>query len=75
MRRIDPTSTIWRAILRWGAAEIDKAREDLETPGLSVEKTEFLRGRLAALRELSALPQGDAVALAREREMLQRISD
>lgn len=49
---IDETSPTWRSISKWAEEEISNTQLDLETPKLDPEETEFLRGKIAALRNL-----------------------
>lgn len=49
---IDKTSPTWRSISKWAEEEIANTQLDLETPQLDPNETEFLRGKIAALRNL-----------------------
>lgn len=53
---IDPSSRTWRAIRAWAEKGLKRSRDAIETPGYGTMETEFERGRIAALRELVALP-------------------
>lgn len=53
----------WNEIHRWAEREYLQAVEALLSPRSDPQKTAYLRGRCAALQELSRLP----VTLARER--------
>ena len=52
---IDKHSETWREVSAWAEAELSKARERIETPGVFPEETENLRGRIDNLRQLLAL--------------------
>lgn len=47
---IDFNSQSWMALKGWAEDEIENIRQDLETPQTDAVETEFLRGRIAALR-------------------------
>jgi len=49
---IDVTSPTWRSIQKWAEEEIENIHLDLETPQLDPDETEYLRGKIAALRNL-----------------------
>jgi len=48
-------STTWKAVVEWADEEIEKTRTDLETPQRDLSETEYLRGKIAALRSLKDL--------------------
>jgi len=48
-------STTWKAVVQWADEEIEKTRTDLETPQRDTSETEYLRGKIAALRSLKDL--------------------
>lgn len=51
LANISPHSTEWRAIRAWATAEIDAARDKLETH-LDERSADRIRGRIQALRDL-----------------------
>lgn len=52
---IDKSSDTWATILAWTDEEATKAISRLTNTGCSLVETEYLRGRLATLAELSLL--------------------
>ena len=52
---IDRQSATWRAVATWAGKELATASEANEATGLPTAETEYLRGRIAAVRELMAL--------------------
>lgn len=54
--RIDTASETWRRVAAHCEAAIAEALLTLETPGVDHARSEGLRGRIAALREVLALP-------------------
>ena len=55
---IDRHSATWREIAAWTEGALSKARERIETPGISPEETERLRGQILTLRLLLGMPDG-----------------
>lgn len=55
--RISPDSRDWRELRDWLAQAIEDAGAELERRGLGIPETEFLRGRIAALRDVLHLPE------------------
>jgi hypothetical protein len=53
---IDPHSPTWRDVAAWAAVEANKCRVRLDDPSTDHPTTMLVRGRLAALRDLLALP-------------------
>lgn len=51
-------STDHRAVLEWTANSMDNCRASLETPQLSMQLTEYERGRLTAYKELVSYIEG-----------------
>jgi hypothetical protein len=49
---IDAGSTTWQAVAAWLNAEVERARAELETPGLDALTTERARGRIQLARAL-----------------------
>lgn len=49
---IDKHSPTWRFVIRWAEEEITNTQLDLEVPQTDQTKTEFMRGKIAALRNL-----------------------
>jgi len=52
---IETHSETWVTVKDWAQAELDRARNNLESTGLDMIETENLRGRAAALRQLLSL--------------------
>lgn len=46
----------WQTVHKWARAQIADSQDSLERPGLSPERTEYLRGHIRALRALLELP-------------------
>jgi hypothetical protein len=60
----DPHGLMWRGLKAAIEAEIETQRGMLESPQLDATDTEFVRGRIRALRDILALspaPQRDAI--------------
>ncbi|WP_022727231.1 hypothetical protein [Fodinicurvata sediminis] len=55
--KIDTASATWDGVKEWGEAQLERSRSTLEAPGTSPIDTEYQRGRVAALRDLLALPR------------------
>ena len=55
--RIDPYSETWRAVEDHAKQVIEHGRTALEATGTGQERTEFQRGRIAAMRGLLGLLQ------------------
>ena len=47
---------VWTAVDSWAAALLGDARAELEMPDTTVERSNYLRGRIAVLKELRSLP-------------------
>lgn len=54
---IEPTSATWEAVTIWAEREIVSALDAIVARGLGPVETEYLRGRVATLRDILALPQ------------------
>lgn len=52
---LDPSSSTWRAVSEWATAQIEGARDSLESVIADGPASNVLRGRIQALRELLAL--------------------
>lgn len=50
----------WAEVKSWAEEEIERASCDLEVPGTDQTRTEALRARILALRELIDLPNKSA---------------
>lgn len=59
MAEIDIHSYTWRAIKAHCEAEIEKARDRNEEVGTTQQKTDALRGSIAALRSVLALDKSN----------------
>lgn len=55
-RMIEPHSSTWAAVEAWANEQIERNRLTLESVGLDATHTATIRGRIATLRELLALP-------------------
>lgn len=55
---LDPNSQSWLHVRSRAEEELAEAREDLEGRGLPDVETEFLRGRISALKDILALGDG-----------------
>lgn len=66
MSDIDPTSPTWRAVQKHAAARLVELRKELETTGLSLPRTETLRGGISELSALLAIGVAPAVIVAPE---------
>lgn len=55
MTRVEPQSQTWRVIDKTVNEIIDDLQRNLEAQGLDAAKTENLRGRIAALRDILTL--------------------
>jgi uncharacterized protein with WD repeat len=64
MAQIQKASDTWRAVKKHIQSQIEAHQKALEDPHLDYSKTQVLRGRIAELRTLEALPtrtkKGDA---------------
>ena len=56
---IDRHSDTWSHVAKWANSELSAATERVETLGVGQDETENLRGKIAVLRELLAMPGGD----------------
>jgi len=56
---IDQSSGVWQAVVTLVGDRIEEMQAQLEIEGVSVERTENLRGRIAFAREVLALPSSD----------------
>ena len=63
---IDRTSATWTHIDLWAEKADRQALAQIRQPGLSMEDTEFLRGRLAAFAEVRALAVEKPASLSPE---------
>tara|TARA_R110000772_G_scaffold245241_1_gene358661 strand:- start:861 stop:1082 length:222 start_codon:yes stop_codon:yes gene_type:complete len=54
---INENSIEWRATKKWALEQRKSLTVDLKQSGVAIEKTEFLRGQLAAVEELLLLPK------------------
>lgn len=54
---IETSSPTWRAVKGWAEERLDASRTAIEPHGVAPERTEYERGRIAALRELLQLPE------------------
>ena len=54
---IDTGSPAWMLTREWAEKQREYSRDAILKHGLSVEKTEFLRGKIACLNELLRLPE------------------
>lgn len=55
--RVEPHSDTWQAIVAHADARLKELRSELETPGTESDRADILRGEIAALKTLLALPQ------------------
>jgi len=46
----------WRLLAHWMELALKDVRDELEQPELSAVRSEYLRGRVATLREIALLP-------------------
>jgi hypothetical protein len=53
---VDRYSETWRDVAAWAAPLLASARAELESPNVSDDRARYLRGRIATLKELLALP-------------------
>ena len=53
--QIDTEGLDWKEIERWAEKQIEDTKDKLCAKGLSVEETEFERGRISAVRSLLQL--------------------
>jgi hypothetical protein len=53
---IDLTSPTWRDIAAWATTHLSECQSDLESPIVSHDTSQVLRGRIAQLKALLALP-------------------
>lgn len=58
--RIDLHSFAWVAVSHHAEQELQAAREKLELRGIEHGHSEYLRGKIAALRDILALPERDS---------------
>lgn len=58
--RIDRHCFTWIAVSYRAEKELSAAREKLEVRGTEQGQSEYLRGKIAALREILALPDEDS---------------
>jgi hypothetical protein len=52
-------SLAWKIVEAQAQREIDAALAEIVTPRLATERTEYLRGRIAALKGILSLAQSD----------------
>lgn len=57
MSEIDKYSSTWRVVAQWALVGLVDARTELENELTSETRSQFLRGRIAALAELALLPE------------------
>lgn len=60
MSKIDQTGATWQAVLEWGADALALARDELERPSTTPDRTAYLRGRISAIRDALSLPADSA---------------
>lgn len=53
--RVDVDSPTWKYVDRWAEKEIEALRERNDQPELDDRKTQLLRGRISALKDLRSL--------------------
>lgn len=53
--RVDVDSSTWKYVDRWAEKEIEALRERNDQPELDDRKTQLLRGRISALKDLRSL--------------------
>jgi hypothetical protein len=56
---VDRYSETWRDVAAWAAPRLESARAELESPNVDDARARYLRGRIAALKELLALPDAE----------------
>lgn len=54
--RIDIHSATWQEVSAWAQAELDDAREEIESPMTNHDRSQLLRGHIERLKALLALP-------------------
>lgn len=52
---VEPDSKTWRAVSNWAEAELQKARDALESPGITERDSDTLRGAISTLKALKSL--------------------
>lgn len=62
---IDFSGEAWGRVARWAEAELTRKRERNDSKALNSEDTAYLRGEIAMLKRILALPE----EVAREREI------
>lgn len=55
--QIETDSRTWRVVHAWAERQLMSSRLTLESIGYPPEQTEYLRGRIAAMKELLKLPE------------------
>lgn len=62
MSAIDVHSETWKSVMAFARVETEAATVELAAFGTSIERTQYVRGKIAALSALQGLPLAPVVA-------------